>query len=146
MEIPVRDPALDQLDVFVGEWDTEAAHPKLDGTVHGRTTFQWLTGRSFLIQRSESPPNTVPSSIAVIGGGDTPGIWPMHYFDSRGIMRVYQLSFHDRILKIWRDHPGFLQRSVGVFEDGERTLRLTWELAEDHGPWKRDLEMTFRRR
>jgi hypothetical protein len=146
MEIPARDPLLDQLDVFVGEWDTEATHPKLEGTLRGRATYEWLTGRSFLIQRSESPPNTVPSSIAVIGGGDTPGTWPMHYFDSRGIMRMYQLSFHGRVLKIWRDDPGFLQRSVGVFEDGERTLRLTWELAEDNGPWKRDLDMIYHRR
>jgi hypothetical protein len=145
MELPARDPALDELDVFVGEWDTEATHPMLEHPVRGRCSFEWLTGRAFLIQRSESPPHTVPSSIAIIGGGDTPGVWPMHYFDSRGVMRIYELSFRDRVLKIWRDEPGFKQRSVGQFDEDGRTLRATWELAED-GPWKPDLVMTFRRR
>jgi hypothetical protein len=145
MDIPPRDPALDRLDVFVGGWDTEATHPMLEGPIRGHTAFEWLTGRSFLIQRSESPPNTVPSSIAIIGGGQTPGTWPMQYFDSRGVARTYQLSFQDRVLKIWRDHPGFMQRAVGALEDGGRTLRLKWELAEN-GPWKPDLEITFRRR
>jgi len=146
MDIPARDPALDELDILVGEWDTEGSHPLLDGVVRGRTMYEWLTGRRFLIQRSETPPNTVPSAVSVIGGGETPGIWPMHYFDSRGVTRVYQLSFRDRVLRIWRDQPGFMQRSVGVFEDGDRTFRLKGELAEGSGPWKRDLEMTFRRR
>lgn len=146
MDIPPRDPALDDLDIFVGGWETEATHPLIDGIVRGRCSYEWLTGRSFLIQRSEMPPNTVPSSIWVVGGAsDTAGVWPVHYFDSRGVTRVYQLSFRDRVLKIWRDQPGFMQRSVGVFED-DRTFRLRSQLAEGTGSWKRDLEMTLRRR
>jgi hypothetical protein len=144
MEIPPRDPALDQLDLLVGDWDTESTHPKIDGVLRGKTTFEWLAGRSFLIQRAENP-DPVPSSISIIGGGDTPGTWPMRYFDSRGIERVYQFSFQDRVLKFWRDHPGFMQRATGVFEDRDRTLRLRSELAEN-GPFKPDLEMIYRRR
>ncbi|HEX2680815.1 MAG TPA: hypothetical protein VHQ03_05930, partial [Candidatus Dormibacteraeota bacterium] len=47
-ELP-RDPGLDQLDALVGEWETEATHPLLQGVMHGRATFEWLAGRRFLI-------------------------------------------------------------------------------------------------
>jgi hypothetical protein len=68
----------------------------------------------------------------------------MHYFDSRGVMRVYQTSFEGGVWRFWRDHPGFSQRSTGVFEDGGRTIRTLVELNED-GSWKPDLEVIYRR-
>ena len=139
-----RDPALDELDALVGEWDTEMTHPLIPGVVRGRTVFEWLAGRAFLIQRSDAPPGTIPSAIAVIGGGDTPAVWPMHYFDSRGVFRVYQVSIDGGVWKVWRDVPGFAQRSTGVFEDEGRTIRVRWEL--DRDAWKPDLEVTYRRR
>jgi hypothetical protein len=69
----------------------------------------------------------------------------MEYFDSRGVSRTYQVSFEDGIWKMWRDHPGFSQRARGVFEDDGGTIRWLSELQED-GPWKPDLEVTYRRR
>ena len=142
-EMP-RDPALDQLDALVGEWDAEARHRMIEAAFRGKTVFEWLSGRRFLIQRSDWPPATVPPSIAIIGGGETPGTWPMHYFDSRGVTRVYQTSLERGVWRFWRDHPGFSQRSTGVFEDGGRTIRAVVDLNED-GSWKADLEVIYRR-
>jgi hypothetical protein len=142
---PTRDPKLDHLDALVGEWDTEMTHPLFATAVRGRTVFEWLTGRAFLIWRVDAPPNTVPTSISIIGGGDTPGVWPMHYFDSRGVERVYQMSFDDGAWKMWRDQPGFSQRATGTFEDDGRTINWRSELQRE-GPWKRDLEVIYRRR
>lgn len=68
----------------------------------------------------------------------------MHYFDSRGVMRVYQVTFERGVCRFWRDHPGFSQRFTGTFEDGGRTIRGRWELQEA-GPWKPDLQITYRR-
>jgi hypothetical protein len=139
-----RDLALDQLDALVGTWDMEARHRMIEGAFRGTGVFEWLPGRRFLIHRTEWPPDTVPISIAIIGGGDTPGTWPMHYFDVRGVMRVYQVTFDRGVLRIWRDHPGFSQRFSGMFEDGGRTIRGRWELNED-GTWKDDLQIVYRR-
>ena len=139
-----RDAALDGLDALIGEWDTEMTHPMLKGVIRGRASFEWLTGRRFLIWRTETP-GDVPSAIAIIGGGETPGTWPMHYFDQRGVFRVYQVRVEGGIWKVWRDHPGFSQRFTGTFEDEGRTLRLVTELQQD-GPWKPDLEAVYRRR
>lgn len=139
-----RDGALDQLDALVGEWDVEATHPKVEGAMRGRNVFEWLPGRRFLINRSDMT-HGVPSSISVIGGGDTPGTWPMYYFDSRGVERVYQATFDRGVLRIRRDHPGFAQRFRGTFEDGGRTIRGHWELDQGDG-FKPDLEIVYRRR
>jgi len=145
MDLPVRDPALERLDALVGQWDAEMTHPKLPGVTRGHTSFEWLAGRAFLIWRSDVPPGAIPSAIAIIGGGTTPGVWPMHYFDSRGVSRLYEVSFDAGVWKVWRDHPGFSQRATGTFENDGQVIRWSSELQED-GPWKPDLEVIYRRR
>ncbi|MDQ6857440.1 MAG: hypothetical protein M3Z65_00410 [Chloroflexota bacterium] len=92
MTEPLRDPGLDRLDALVGGWDTEMTHPDLPGITRGRASFEWLEGRSFLVWRSRVPAGPIPSSISIIGSGTTPGAWPMHYFDSRGVSRLYTVS------------------------------------------------------
>jgi hypothetical protein len=124
----------------------EMTHPALKSPFHGRAVFEWLEGRQFLIWRWEAEPNTVPTQISIIGGGDKPGVWPMHYFDSRGISRVYTVSFEAGVWKMWRDHPGFWQRATGTFEDDGRTIRWLTELRErEEDDWKPDLEVIYRR-
>jgi hypothetical protein len=141
-----RDPALDRLDELVGVWDAEMTHPLLEGVTHGTSSFEWLPGRRFLIHRSDLPPGPIPASISIIGGGDTSGTWPMHYFDSRGVMRTYQVTFEGDTWRWWRDHPGFSQRFTGTFADGGRTIRGRGELQQAGEPWKPDLQVTYRRR
>jgi hypothetical protein len=87
---------------------------------------------------------TVQVTIAIIGGGESPGVWPMHYFDERGVMRAYQVRFDGGIWKMWRDQPGFSHRLTGIFEDDGRTIRVSTEL-QQNGPWKPDLQMVYRR-
>ena len=69
----------------------------------------------------------------------------MHYFDSRGVFRVYGMRFDDGVWKIWRDEPGFSQRFSGSFgEDGD-TISGQWQLSRDDETWDDDLAVTFRR-
>jgi hypothetical protein len=145
MDQPSRDPGLDRLDVLVGEWDAEMTHPQLPGVTRGHAAFEWLAGRRFLIFRSDVSPGAIPSAIAIIGGGSTPGTWPMAYFDSRGVSRTYQVSMDNGVWRMWRDHPGFSQRATGTFDADGRTFRVRGELQED-GPWKPDLDVVYRRR
>ena len=141
-----RDPALDGLEPLVGKWETQGSHPFIKEPIRGHASFEWLPGRRFLIWRTEQTPTLVPTAIAVIGGGDTPGTWPMHYFDQRGVFRVYQVHVDSGVVKIWRDHPGFAQRMTGVFGDGGRRFELRTELNEHEAGFNPDLEMTYRRR
>src|SRR5439155_24612771 len=104
-----------------------------------------LEGRRFLDWRSENPPHTVPCAMSVIGGGDTPGSWPMHYFDERGVLRVYQSSIRSGVWRVWRDEPGFAQRFTGTFSGGGRELHVGTELDQGDG-FIPDLLMVYRRR
>jgi hypothetical protein len=132
----------DDLSALVGTWETEATHPAYPGVVvPGRTTFEWLPGEQFLIQRTSTSHPDFPDSIAVIGAPD--GELTMFYFDSRGVHRVYRMAMNGSELTIWRDHPGFSQRFAGTL-DGD-TLSGVWQLSRDGSTWDDDLAGTWRK-
>jgi hypothetical protein len=146
----------------VGAWTTEATHPAVPGVVvRGTVEFEWLEGERFLIQRARNDHADFPDSIAVIGVTDEDRVDPgasettaaddsrmtMHYFDSRGVFRVYDVSIDDEALRIWRNAPGFSQRFTGTFAGffGEETMAGTWQLCTDDVNWSDDLKITYRR-
>jgi hypothetical protein len=132
---------LEALSVLVGEWTTEATHPMVPGTVvHGTSVFEWLEGERFLIVRARSDHPDFPDSISVIG--DTDGL-QMHYFDSRGVFRIYELRMTGDTLEISRDAPQFSQRFSGVLE-GDRLAGL-WKLSRDDETWDDDLQISYTR-
>ena len=70
----------------------------------------------------------------------------MHYFDSRGVFRVYEVSIDDESWRLWRNAPGFSQRFTGTFADGGDAIVGRWQLCQDDVRWDDDLEITYRRR
>lgn len=136
---------LGDLDRLVGEWTLEATHPAFPGiVVPGRSSFEWLDGERFLIQRSTADHPDFPNSISVIGAmSDDDERLSMHYYDSRGVHRVYSLEMSDGLLRIARDAPGFSQRFEGTLADGGDTLAGIWQLSRDDATWDDDLEITY---
>ncbi len=155
MQEHTRHPALEHLDAFVGEWETEATHPYFPGTViRGRATFEWLEGEHFLIWRAHYDHPDIPDSIAILGGGAPSGSGPssdadgrcaMHYFDSRGVSRVYQLDAAPGVWRFWRNAPGFSQHYACTISADGATMTGNGELSRDGATWKQDLRMTYRR-
>src|SRR3712207_7056819 len=47
-----------------------------------RTSFEWMSGGRFLLQRWEIPHPAAPDGLAVIGWDEGRGILLQHYFDS----------------------------------------------------------------
>lgn len=138
-----RDPALQPFDVLIGDWDTEATHPRFDAVVPGSVTFEWLEGGHFLVQRSRNDHELFPDAISVIGAPEGGDGLVMEYFDSRGVRRTYGVSLEGGVLRMWREHPGFDQRfSAAVNPDGFAGL---WQLARTPGDWHDDLRVTYRR-
>jgi hypothetical protein len=124
---------------LVGTWETEATHPAYPGlVVPGRTTFEWLAGEKFLIQRASTTHPDFPDSISVIGEDS------MHYFDSRGVHRIYQISLSGSELTIRRNHPDFSQHFTGRIA-GDMIAGL-WQLSRDGSTWDDDLAVTWRKR
>jgi hypothetical protein len=70
----------------------------------------------------------------------------MQYFDSRGVHRVYGVSFNDRAWRMWRNAPGFSQRFTGTFSDDGDTIDGLWKLSRDDTTWDDDLKISFRRK
>ena len=139
-----RDPALDGFDALIGTWDTEATHPKFDGVVRGAVSFEWLEGGRFVVVRSHNDHELFPDAISVIGRPESGEGLVMEYFDSRGVRRTYGVSLEDGVMRWWRNHPGFDQRSYA--ELGPDTFELVHQLAETPGEWLDDLRTTYRRR
>ena len=131
------------LDALVGEWTTEATHPMFPSTlVHGHSSFEWLENEKFLMVRARNDHPDFPDSISIIG--DTDGLH-MHYFDSRGVHRVYEVNMSDEAWKISRDAPSFSQRFIGTLRDGGDTISGLWKLSRDDTTWEDDLKITYRR-
>jgi hypothetical protein len=147
-----RSPTLAALDAFLGTWEIEATFgagyfgPDSPSVTQGagRTSFEWLDGRYFLIQRFEVENPHAPNGMAVIGLGDSPDGLVQHYFDSRGIARQYQMRVTEGVWKLWRAAPEFHQRFTGTFSDDGATISGAWEMAEDGVHWHHDFDLTYR--
>jgi hypothetical protein len=110
-----------------------------------------------IVFRSKGEPAEVPDSISIIGGAPDGEPQPMHYFDSRGVKRLYLTVLEGFTWTIWlapgedwngRDGPGFNQRFIGEISPDGRTIEGRWErgmgVAGDH--WELDFAMTYVRR
>jgi hypothetical protein len=138
-----RDAALEPFDALVGTWATEATHPMFDATVAGSTTFEWLEGGRFLVQRSHNDHESFPDAISILGAPEDGDGLVMEYFDSRGVRRTYGVSLAAGVLRIWRDHPTFAQRFSATL--GQDAFEGLWQLARTPGDWQDDLQVSYRR-
>jgi hypothetical protein len=85
-ETTTQEAPLDELDIFVGEWIMALSFARDPGDApRGRTSFEWLAGRRFLVQRWEVEHPDTPGGIAIIGSDGTGAGYLQHYFDSRGL-------------------------------------------------------------
>ena len=142
--------SLAALQPFVGEWTLAASFENMPPAETGaRVSFEWLPGERFLIQRWEIPIPEAPDGIALIGADpEREGNYLQHYFDSRGVARVYKMSFADGVWKLWRDKPDFspldfAQRYTGMFSEDGKTIAGTWEICQDGTTWERDFALTY---
>src|SRR5687767_505194 len=140
------------LEPFVGMWEVEARFPALDPpVVRGTSTFGWLLGHRFLVQRAQTDHPQAPDSEMVIApDGDVPGGYRAHYFDSRGVVRLYEMTFDGRNWTLLRRSPDFspldfAQRFTATFGDDGDTITGRWEIAPDGGDFQSDFALTYRR-
>jgi hypothetical protein len=69
----------------------------------------------------------------------------MHYFDSRGVFRVYDVSVDHAVWRWWRDARGFSQRFTGLISADGNMIAGRSQLCEDDAHWTEDLQITYRR-
>jgi len=146
------DARLARLEPLVGEWRIEMPGWAVPADVAdgARMSVEWTLGGAFLLQRSSVPVPEAPGALCVIGldaGGDG---YVQHYFDSRGVARVYAMTFDGRDWTLERHAADFSplpfhQRWVAAFDDGGDVIRGRWETSPDGRAWELDFELEYRR-
>jgi hypothetical protein len=147
---------IERLAPLIGEWSMEAVFPSsspaagMQAEGVARTVFEYLTGGQFVIQRWEVPHPDAPDGIAIIGWDGGYGSLVQHYFDSRGVARLYEMSFDSGIWKLSRTAADrspldFAQRYTATIGEGGETIRGRWELSSDGSRWQHDFELNYRR-
>lgn len=66
-----------------------------------------------------------------------------HPFDSRGVARVYDVSFEGGVLRLWRHGPDFAPRYHGRLSADGMTIEGAWEICEDGETWRHDFVLTY---
>jgi hypothetical protein len=130
---------------LIGEWSIEAGFPDAPT---GRVTFEWMPGEQFIVERWEVPVPEAPDGLAILGFDEGTGDYLQHYFDTRGVARIYKMSFEGRIWKLWRDTEDFspldfLQRYVGTLSEDGRTVTGAWEICHDGVTWEKDFDLSY---
>jgi hypothetical protein len=141
---------LEQLSPFVGEWDLEVSLPSPDG-VTARATFEWALDGRFLLQRTEVSLPEAPNTLSIIGPDPRGGAYAQHYFDTRGVVRVYAMTVEDGVWTLVRESPdfselSFWQRYEGSFSADGDTIEGAWHASHDEGAtWEKDFDIVYRR-
>lgn len=135
---------------FAGTWSIEATFEGAPSEPAGRVTFEWLAGGPFLLERWQVDHPDAPDGVAVIRFDPGRQTYLQHYFDSRGVARVYAMTVSDGVWKMWRDAPDyspldFHQRFEGAFSADGKTITGRWEISDDGTIWKHDFDLTYRK-
>jgi hypothetical protein len=145
---------IERLEPLIGEWQMHAVFPGAspidtsEAQGAARTVFEWLPDRQFVVQRWEVPHPAAPDGIAIIGFDPDRDGYLQHYFDSRGVARLYEMSFAEGVWKLWRTEADFSpldfsQRYTGTFTDDGRTIRGNWESSSEGSTWAHDFELIY---
>ena len=145
-----------QFEQLIGEWRVEGEIP-IDPPmkVSGGAKLERLG--EFIVFSSSAEPAEVPDSLSIIGGAPDGQPQPMHYFDSRGVMRLYMTGLQGSTWKIWRgpgedwngpDGPGFNQRFIGEISPDGNTIKARWErgVGDAGDEWELDFPITYVRK
>lgn len=143
--------ALDALQPLVGTWDVTVTFPGGPPLPGAEQQFEFMDGGLFLVQRSTVPVPEAPDGLCVIGYDEGRATLLQHYFDTRGVARVYEMGFADGVWTLERTTPdfsdlNFWQRFRGEFSSDGKTIEAAWEICHDEQTWEHDFDMTYTRR
>jgi hypothetical protein len=138
--------ALGRLDVLAGRWTQEV---DVSGGPRGTTTSTWILGDPYLLEESVLGDPHFPESRSIIEYDESTGGFRQHYFDSRGVTRVYRLELDGTRWTRTRTEPdftalAFAQRFVGEISPDGRSVEGRWEQSHDGGAtWELDFGLRY---
>ena len=139
---------LEDLEPLLGEWRIETSLP-FDADGPALSVFEWMLDGHYLLQRT-SIPQPFPDSTSIVSCDPETGAYTQHYFDARGVVRLYAMTFRDGVWTLTRETPdfsalSFSQRFTGEFSDDGSRIDGRWERTNDAGAWELDFEFAYLR-
>ena len=127
------------LDRLLGTWEFTMHHSEMSESVTGRQRYERVLDGAFVLQRWTYDHPDFPDAMALLSDDQ------YHYFDVRGITRVFELEVDDAGWSMIRLDADFSQRYTARFR-GPDVLESTGEMSHDTGvTWQPDFTMTHRR-
>jgi hypothetical protein len=86
----------------------------------------------------------------IVSADPETGAYTQHYYDSRGVVRLYAMSLAGGVWTLTREAPDFTpldfrQRFTGTFSADGNTISGAWESDRDGGEWEHDFALIYRR-
>jgi hypothetical protein len=146
-----------EFEPLIGQWQGEGEIPidppmrvSLDSKIE-------RLGRFIVINTTVGQPAEMPDSVSIIGGAAEGEPQPMHYFDARGVKRMFVMSLVGSTWKMWRapgedwhgpDGPGFNQRFIGEISTDGKTINGRWErgMGNAGDKWEIDFRINYVRK
>jgi len=141
------------LEPLVGTWTVEVVFPDaatlgpdVPATLHGRTTFAWVLDGAYLLQQGQVHHPIAPDVHSLIGPAPHGRGFLQHYYDARGVARLYDMTFVDGLWRLERypPAPDFAQRFRAQLSADGSTLTGAWQAHRD-GSFVHDFTVTYRR-
>ena len=154
MSTPTPISTIAELAPLIGTWRMDAVFA--DGRqgppedTGARTVFEYGPESQFVIQRWHVPHPAAPDGIAIITADPTRGGFLQHYFDSRGVVRLYEMSFGAGVWTMERTKLDFsalefAQRWEAELSGDGNTIRGQWLDRTADGSWSHDFALTYTR-
>jgi hypothetical protein len=127
------------LDRLLGTWEITMYHSDMPEPVTGRQHYERTLDGAFVLQRWAYDHPDFPDALALLSEHR------YHYFDVRGITRVFDFHVDDAGWSMILLEENFSQRQTARFR-GPDTIDSTGERSYDTGvTWQPDYTMTYRR-
>jgi hypothetical protein len=141
----MRNPALEPLDVLIGEWSLTLTNAwfldSLDVQQHGRATARWL-GDAFIELEASLEGNALWHFA--FGRSDPNGELVALYHDPRPTSRLFRMTFVEGKWTLLRQDPDFHQRFVATVTPAR--VDGHWDASEDGGAtWRKDFDLILHR-
>jgi hypothetical protein len=86
----------------------------------------------------------------IVGPDPESATFTQHYFDSRGVARLYSMTFEQGVWTLQREAPDFTslpfrQRFVGNFSDDGQSINGRWQRSHADAEWEHDFELIYKR-
>ena len=147
---------MQEFEPLIGTWHGDGELPiEPPITISVEATIERLG--AFIVLRTVGEPAEMPDTLSVIGGAPDGQPQPMHYFDSRGVKRLFMTAVEGSTWRIWRaptedwngpDGPGFNQQFIGEISADGTTIEGRWErgMGDAGDAWELDFPITYRRK